>query len=119
MIKQSALFALIITVLTTICSCTLLVKPLDNHMHFSKQLRELEGTIRNEDWEQAGENLEAAKKIWKRLKPLLQVDIDHDYVHEIEENLAKLEAYIETEEKPDALANLLLIEETWEDIESL
>jgi len=119
MIKRSAIFILTIAVLTTICSCTLLVKPLDNNMHFSEQLIELGGTIRNEDWKQAGENLEAVKKAWKKLKPMLQVDIDHDYVHEIEENLAKLEAYIETEEKPDALANLLLIKETWEDIESL
>lgn len=119
MIKQSALFILIIVVLTTICSCTLLVKPLDRNTHFSGQLIELESSIRNENWKQAGDDLEAAKKAWKKLKPMLQVDIDHDYVHEIEENLAMLEAYIETEEEEDALAHILLIKETWEDIESL
>lgn len=119
MIKQSALFVLVVTVLTTICSCTLLVKPLDKNMHFSEQLSQLENTIRSKNWEQAEENLKEVKKSWKSLKPWLQIDIDHDYVHEIEENLAKLEAYIETEEQADALANLLMIQETWEDIESL
>jgi hypothetical protein len=119
MIKRYALFVLIVTVLTSICSCTLLVKPLDKNAHFSEQLKKLENTIRNESWEQADTNLEEAKKAWKKLKPWLQIDIDHDYVHEIEENLAKLEAYIDTEEQEDALANLMLIKETWEDIESL
>ena len=119
MLKRSALFVLLVTALTTICSCTLLVKPLDKNVHFSERLSKLENAIRNENWEQAGPSLEAAKKSWKKLKPWLQVDIDHDYVHEIEENLAKLEAYIDVEEQEDALANLLLIKETWEDIESL
>ena len=119
MIKRSILFVLIVTVLTIISSCTLLTKPIDKNIHFSEQLSQLESAIRSENWEQADENLEVAKKAWKRLKPWLQIDIDHDYVHEIEENLAKLEAYIDTEEQPDALANLLLIKETWEDIESL
>jgi hypothetical protein len=88
-------------------------------MHFSEQLLQLEDAIRSESWGQADKYLEEAKKSWKSLKPWLQVDIDHDYVHEIEENLAKMKAYIDTEEQADALANLLLIKETWEDIESL
>ncbi|HYF81770.1 MAG TPA: DUF4363 family protein [Clostridia bacterium] len=119
MIKKSVIFTLITTVLIALCSCTLLVKPLDKNIHFSEQLSQLENDIRNENWEKADENLEAAKKAWKRLKPYIQVEIDHDYVHQIEENLAKLEAYIDTEEQADALANMLLIQETWEDIESL
>lgn len=117
--KQSVLFVLTMVVLAAICSCTLLVKPLDNNMRFSEQLSKLERDIRNKSWEQAGENLKAVKKVWKSLKPWLQVDIDHDYVYEIEENLAKLEAYIETKDQPEALANLLMIQKTWEDIESL
>ncbi len=119
MIKKSIIFTLIAAVLIALCSCTLLVKPLDKNMHFSEQLSQLENDIRNENWEQADKNLETAKKAWKKLKPWIQVDIDHDYVHEIEENLAKLEAYIDTEEQADALANMLLIQETWGDIESL
>ncbi len=117
--KKVALFILIAAFLIALCSCTLLVKPLDKNMHFSEQLVKLENAIRSENWEQAEESLEVANKAWKRLKPLLQIDIDHDYVHEIEENLAKIEAFIDTEEQPDALAHILLIQETWEDIESL
>lgn len=119
MIKKIAIFTLIATITISLCSCMLAVKPLDKNTHFSEQLSQLESDIKNENWEQANENLKAAKKAWKELKPWLQIDIDHDYVHEIEENLARLEAYIETEERPDALANLLMIQETWEDIESL
>jgi hypothetical protein len=119
MIKQAALFALIATVLIGSCSCTLLIKPLDKNTHFSEQLSKLEGAIRNENWDQADENYEVAEKTWKRVKPWIQIDIDHDYVHEIEENLAKLEAYIDTEEQSDALSHILFIQETWDDIESL
>ncbi|KUO73106.1 MAG: hypothetical protein APF77_20790 [Clostridia bacterium BRH_c25] len=119
MVKKSAVFTILAAVLIVLCSCTLLVKPLDKNMNFSEQLLQLESAIRSEKWEQADKNLEAAEKAWKRLKPWLQIDIDHDYVHEIEENLAKLKAYIDTEEQPDALANILLIQETWEDMESL
>lgn len=117
--NKFVLFILIVTALITICSCTLLVKPLGENKHFSEQLSQLESDIRNENWEQADKNLEGAKKAWKSLRPWLQVDIDHDYIHDLEESLAKLEAYIDTEEQADALANLLLIQETWEDIESL
>jgi hypothetical protein len=88
-------------------------------MHFSERLMQIEDAIRSENWEQADEKLEMAKKAWKKLKPWLQIDIDHDYIHELEGNLAKLKAYIDTEEQADALANLLLIQETWEDIEEL
>ena len=119
MIKRAILFTLIATVLTASCSCTLLVKPLGKNAHFSEQLSQLESSIRNKDWDQADENYEVAEKAWKKMKPLVQVDIDHDYVHEIEENFAKLKEYIDTEEQPDALASLLLIKETWGDIESL
>lgn len=119
MVKKSDVFTLLVAVLAALCSCTLAVKPLDRSSHFSERLLQLESSIRSENWEQAGESLEAAKKAWKSLKPWLQIDIDHDYVHEIEENLAKIEAFIDTEEKPDALANLLMLKETWEDMESL
>ncbi|HYE80824.1 MAG TPA: DUF4363 family protein [Clostridia bacterium] len=95
------------------------MKPLDRKVHFSEQLSQLENAIRNKDWKNADENLEAAKKTWQRVKPWIQVEIDHDYVHEIEENLAKVEAYIDTGEQADALAYILLIQETWDDIESL
>lgn len=119
MIKRVMLFVLTAGILMTICSCTFLKKPLDKNTNFSEQLGQLESAIRSEKWEQAGKNLEAAKKAWKKLKPWLQVDIDHDYVNEIEENFVKLEAYIDTKEQPHALATVLLIQETWADIGTL
>lgn len=117
--KPAALVLMLIFVLMTSCSCTFLVKPLGKNVHFGEQILKLEESVRNEDWEQADESYEGTKKAWVKLKPWLQIDIDHDYVHEMEENLSKLEAYIDTEKQSDALATILMIKETWEDIESL
>lgn len=119
MIRRIILCVLTAGILVNICSCALLQKPLDRKTSFSKELGQLESNLRSEEWEQSGENLEAAKKAWKKLKPWLQIDIDHDYVNEIEESFVKLEAYIDTEDQPDALATVLLIQETWTDIGSL
>lgn len=117
--RYYALGTLVTAVLLALCSCTLMVKPLDRNAGFSAHLTQIEDSIRNERWVQATEELKEAKETWKKIKPWIQIDIDHDYVHELEENLAKLEGYIDTKEKPDALATMLLIHETWEDIGSL
>ncbi len=116
--KYKYLFALLIFLLILSCSCSFLVKPLGDNMHFEEQLLRLEDFIRTENWEHADDSLKEVKEAWEKLKPWLQIEIDHDYVHEMEENLSKLEAYIDTEEQSDALAALLMIKETWEDMES-
>jgi len=110
---------LIIVLFTCTCSCALATKPIDNRTGFSNHLKLTEDNIRNEDWEKARVSLEDSKKIWKKVKPLLQVDIDHDYINAIEDDFTKLIGYIETKEKPDSLATILLIQETWENIGSL
>ena len=96
---------IIFTVLT--CSCSLLSKPLGRRTGFSEYLKQLEDNIRSEEWDKAKTSLEGSRKAWKKLKPLLQIDIDHDYVNEMEEGLVKLEAYIETKQKADSLSIIL------------
>lgn len=113
------LVTLTAAVLAVLCSCTLMVGPLDRNAGFSARLEQLEDDIRNESWVQAKAELKQVNEAWKKIKPWIQIDIDHDYVHELEENLAKLEGYIGTEEKAESLATMLLVYETWEDIESL
>jgi len=117
--KKILCLIFITSVLTTTCSCTLLKDPLDERTGFSNHLKQTENFIRNENWEGARTSLEETRKVWKKLKPMLQVDIDHDYVNDIENNFTRLDGYIDTKEKPDSLAAILLIKETWKDIGSL
>lgn len=119
MIKKIFYIILIAGVLITTCSCALLQKPIDNRTGFSKNLNQLEDYIRNEDWEKAKGSLVESKRIWKKIKPLMQIDIDHDYVNNIEENFIKLDGYVETNEKPDSLATILLVEDIWKNIGTL
>lgn len=53
------------------------------------------------------------------MKPLLQIDIDHDYVNSIEEDFIKLGGFIDTEAKAYSLSTILLLEDIWDNIGSL
>ncbi|MCX7922597.1 MAG: DUF4363 family protein [Clostridia bacterium] len=117
--KKILYIILIIGILTNTCSCALLQKPIDNRTGFSKHLKQTENSIRSEDWEKAKASLVESKKTWKKLKPLLQIDIDHDYVNSIEEDFVKLDGYIETKEKANSLVTILVVEDTWDNIGSI
>lgn len=119
MIKKIVTTILLAVIAMNMCSCTLLRKPIDNRTGFSNHLKQMENYVRSEDWEKAKVSLEDSKKIWEKLKPLLQIDIDHDYVNKIEDDFIRLDGYIETKEKPDSLATILLIQDTWKNISSL
>lgn len=110
---------LIFSILAFTCSCSLLSKPLGKRTGFTDNLDRLENNIRDEKWDNAKTSLEDSRKAWKKLKPMLQVDIDHDYVNDLEENLTKLGGYIDTKEKPDSLATVLLIKDIWDNIGSM
>lgn len=118
--KKKILYIILIAgILTNTCSCALLQKPLDKRTGFSNHLKQTEDYIRSEDWEKAKTSLENSEKTWRKLKPLLQVDIDHDYINNIEEDFVKLYGYIDTKEKADSLATILLVQDTWDNIGSL
>lgn len=117
--RYGNLIILFSIILLSVNACAPLKRPIDTSSGFSKHLRRLEESIRQEDWEAAAERREDAEKTWKRIKPILQLDIDHDYINDMENNFVRLKAYIETEEKPDALAIVLLLQESWEDIGSM
>lgn len=119
MTKKIVLLALLCGLLSFNSSCALLTKTFDRRTHFSEYLEQLENSIKSEDWNKAESLLESSKKAWKQLKPLIQVDVDHDYVNSIEENLVMLSGYIETSEKPDSLAAVRMIKDMWENIGSL
>jgi uncharacterized protein YxeA len=111
--------ALLLTSMITICSCALFRQPLDKISGFSSYLRETERYIRTDEWSKAEVSLKQAAKTWKRLKPYLQIDIDHDYVKEIESNFVLLRGNIETKAKPNSLALILLLQDNWKNIDSM
>lgn len=119
MIKKILFTILISGMLINTCSCALLQKTVDRRTGFSDQLKQTENYIRDEEWNEAKSSLEESEKTWEKLKPLFQIDIDHDYVNSIEEDFVKLGGYIDTKEKADSISTILLVEETWKNIGSL
>lgn len=106
-------------ILVTLSSCTLLTKPLDNRTGFSEQLAQVESSIRNENWAQAKISLADTQRTWKKLKPILQIDIDHDFIKDIEDSFTKLDGFLDTNDKSNSLVSILLIKDTWKKIGSL
>lgn len=118
--KKYLLFLIpLVTCSIMVSSCALLRQPLDKMSGFSNYLKETELHIRKNEWNQAAANLTKASKAWKQVKPYLQVDIDHDYVNDIETDFIRLRGNIETEAKPDSLALILLIQDNWKNIGSM
>lgn len=115
--KKAVLFIMTMLVLSVILSsCTLFSNSMDKKSGFTKNLDGVETNIRNENWGEALSGQEKAFKSWRQLKPLLQIDIDHDYVNLIEDYFVRLKAYIETQDKSEALATVMLIKNAWENI---
>jgi hypothetical protein len=107
---------LLLVFLLLIIACAPVKKPLDERVGFSRYLQETENYIRQDDWKNAAQSLKQAQQSWKKVKPFLQIDIDHDYVNDIEGNFILLKGYIETEEKPDSLSLIMLIRDLWKNI---
>lgn len=114
--KPVVLSLILFLIIINLSACAFIRKPLDSRTGFSGYLKETERFIRQEDWTNALDSTERSEKIWIKLKPLLQVDIDHDYVNDIENNFTLLKGYIETGEKAGSLATILLLQKTWENI---
>lgn len=118
-IKKAALAVLLCGIIATTSACTLLTKPLDSRTGLSDHLAQLESDIRQENWQQAKTNLDESQRAWKKIKPLLQIDIDHDYIKDIEEDFTKLSGYLDTQDSADSLVTILLLRNTWENIDNL
>lgn len=116
--KSSKFLILLILILCTtmFCSCALMRGPLDKKSGFSHYLTETEINIRQGEWRKASISLKASEKAWKQIKPILQIDIDHDYVNDIENNFVLLSAYIESQEEAHSMAIILVIQNDWKNI---
>jgi len=92
---------------------------LDSSSQFSKQLAGTESYINKEKWEEAKSSLKSTEKTWQKIKPLLQIDIDHDYVNDIEDNFVKLKAYLKERDKSNSSATIMLIQRLWQQIDQM
>lgn len=113
---KKAAFLITLILLFSFVTCSCLSGTLDKKSSFSKYLQETEDDIRKEEWVHAAESLQKSQKAWKGIKPLLQLDIDHDYVNDIETDFVKLEVYLEGKEKNEALVTILVIRRNWDNI---
>lgn len=114
-VKKIIFYTTLVLILTT-TGCSLLKKPMDKRTGFSTELTMLESYINDENWEKATESLSKCMMKWKKVKPWMQLEIDHDVINDIEAKFIELSAYSETEDKADALANTRVIISTWKDI---
>lgn len=117
--KDLLLLTILLVCAITICSCALFREQLDRMSGFSSYLKETETQIRMDNWQEAETSLNKAMKAWWRVKPYLQVDIDHDYVKDIETGFMRLRGYIATQTKADSLALILLLQDNWRNIGSM
>lgn len=115
------LFCLLVLaiLLSTTCSCSLFRPILDRRTGLTKYLKETETYIRDEEWGSAMASLKKAEGAWKKIRPIMQIDIDHDYVNQIQECFALLKGNIETQEKPGSLSTVILIREILADISAM
>ena len=117
--RTDLLTILIIVLVIQLCSCAPLRRPIDSRFGFSAGLKATETNIRNEDWDSALSSLDDSLASWKRIKPYLQLDIDHDYINDIEACFVLLKGYLESGEKSHSLALILLIQDIWQNIGSM
>ncbi len=108
----------IILVLLAGSGCTMFKSLLDKKMDFSSELAAVESFINDDNWENAEESLTQCMEKWVKIKPWMQLELDHDVINEIEKKLTELSAYLETKEKSSALANIRVVINYWEDIGS-
>lgn len=115
--KDLLLLTIVLTCAILVGSCALFREQLDKMSGFSSYLKETEIQIRMDDWQGAETSLNKAMQAWWRVKPYLQVDIDHDY--DIETGFMQLRGYIATQTKADSLALIILLQDNWRNIGSM
>lgn len=97
-------------------SCSLFREALDKRSGLSEYLQNTENSIRQEEWQEALQSLRTSQKAWKKVKPFMQVDVDHDYINDIEDNFVSLEAFIASQDMALSLQAILLLQKNWESI---
>lgn len=121
MIRKSNLrcWALLLFMPIILSACSWFRGSLDRQTGFYKHLKQVEASIRQEDWSEAKKSYIEARKAWSKVKPFLQIDIDHDYVNDLQSNFVLLKGNLEAQNQANSLALILLIQDTWDSMGTL
>lgn len=98
--------------------CSLFKNIADRKTGFSNEMAYLEGCIYTEQWDAAAGAFNRCAEKWKKIKPWMQLEIDHDVVNEIDTRFTEVTAYMDTKEKSMSLAGVRVIINIWSDIGS-
>ena len=102
--------------LLSLSSCAFFQGSIDKNYGFSKSLLDTINFIENSDWEGAKESLKSAQNAWGKIKPIIQTDVDHNYVFSIEERFEKIDFFVGEKEKQKAILQIRLLLKDWENI---
>lgn len=69
-----------------------------------QQIAEVENSIASENWEKAEESIKNVEINWKKTEKTWAILLDHFEIDQIDNTLSRLTKYIETQDKPLALA---------------
>lgn len=91
-----------------------LKKPLIPGDNFSYYLKEVEQAVDREDWEAAQSYAEELAVAWAKVSPRIQFSVDKDEMKSITVGLARLQAFIEVQNRSQALGTAAEIREHWD-----
>lgn len=92
----------------------ILKKPMTGQDNFSYYLQEVEQAIVREDWDAAQAHSANLDTAWKRVSPRIQFSVDKDEMKSIEVGLSRLQAFLQAQDRSQALATSAEIREHWE-----
>ena len=74
-----------------------------------QHLDRLESAVKNDNWESAGNRLEALTRVWNENRDIWQILINHEEVDNIDSTLARVKQLVEFREKTDSLAEIAVL----------
>jgi len=115
---KKQLYILLLLLIVVLPGCSLFKNAADRKTGFSKELTCLEEYIAAEQWDSAAGAVDRCMEKWDKIRPWMQIEIDHDVIDEIDMKFTELTAYLETREKSMSLAATRVIVNIWADIGS-
>lgn len=91
-----------------------LKKPMTTGDDFGYYLQEVERAVNQEDWNEALKHSRSLNIAWQKVSPRIQFSVDKDEMKAINVGLARLEAFLEAQNRSQALAAVAEIREHWE-----
>lgn len=91
----------------------ILKKPMTTQDDFPYYLQEVEQAIEREDWDAAHSHSANLSTAWEKVSPRIQFSVDKDEMKAIEVGLSRLQAFLQSQDRSQALATAAEIREHW------